>query len=166
MENNDNENKTVLNIGWENMTGAVMDRFSAFAEKGYILAEMNDKLMTFKKDDPQDLEFLLYNGKTEDTEYIKLTENGYRLLCSCGEHHMLAASRENAEKYKNASRKKKYILEMIVSALLLGAVILAIPNSGGVVSSLRSVFTAVFSCTFVFAAVRFFRKNDDNSKDE
>lgn len=165
MENNDNESKTVLNIGWENMTGAVMDRFSAFAEKGYILTEMNDKFMTFKKEKSQDLEFLLYNGKTEDTEYIKLIENGYRLLCSSGEHHMLAASRENAEKYKDASRKKKYILEMIISALLLGAVILAIPNSGGLVSSLRSVLTAVFSCTFVFAAVRLFRK-DDSSKEE
>lgn len=157
-----NNTKTVLNIGWDNLGGEIMKRFSAFAENGYILSKMNDKFFIFTKDEPQILEFMLYKGQKEDREFNHLTENGYNLLCSSGEYHMLAASPENAEKLKERSYRKKYILTIAVSAVLLAAVIMGIPNEDGLLSSLRSVLAAVLSCTFVFAAARLFQKKKQN----
>lgn len=168
MESSEKDTKTVINIGWDNLGGEIMKRFSAFAQKGYILTEMNDKFFIFTKDKPQILEFMLYKGQADGRELKRLTENGYRLLCSSGEYHMLAASAENAAKVRESTQRKKYILTIVVSAVLLAAVITGIPSGGGFLSSLRSVLAAVFSCTFVFAAARLLRKKktDDGGSEE
>lgn len=165
MEDSEKETKMVLNIGWDHLGGEIMKRFSAFAEKGYILSEMNDKFFIFTRDEPQSLEFMLYKGQKDSREFKRLAENGYKLLCSSGEYHMLAASSENAEKIRENSCRKKYILTIAVSAVLLAAVLMGIPNEDGFLSSLRSVLAAVLSCTFVFAAARLFQKKKQNDGD-
>lgn len=161
-----NNTKTVLNIGWDHLGGEIMKRFSAFAEKGYILSEMNDKFFIFTRDEPQILEFMLYKGQKDSKEFKRLAENGYKLLCSSGEYHMLAASLENAASFRESSCRKKYILTIAVSAVLLTAVLMGIPNEDGFLSSLRSVLAAVLSCTFVFAAARLFQKKKQNDGDD
>ena len=165
-----NETKTVINIGWEAVRSSLMKNFSAFAEKGFILAEMDDKQFIFKKGEPVSADFFLYS-ESEDKhhkEYSALTENGWTELCSYGEYHMMTAPKNTPLPEKQLSileQKAPYIIAAVIFAAILAAAILLINDTSKVLSVLRAVLIGISAGGMVFCLTKLFpsKKQGNNS---
>ncbi|MCI5751425.1 MAG: DUF2812 domain-containing protein [Oscillospiraceae bacterium] len=161
-----NETKTVINIGWETVKSSLMKNFSAFAERGYILSEMDDRQFIFKKVEPVSADFFLYSehGDKQHREYDALTENGWTELCSYGEYHMMTAPKDTPLPEKKQSvlgKKAPFITAAVISAALLALSIAVIPDTGGGLSVLRAVLIGISAGGMVFSLTRIFRKSND-----
>lgn len=164
------ETKTVINIGWEAVRSSLMKNFSAFAEKGYILSEMDDKQFIFKKAEPRSAEFYLYSAAADKrgSEYRALTENGWTELCSYGEYHMMTAPKDTPlpEIKKSALQEKApFIIAVLIFAVLLAAAILVIPKSTKLMQVIRTVLIGISAGGMVFVILKLLpKKNDGDDK--
>ncbi|MGN1416463.1 MAG: DUF2812 domain-containing protein [Oscillospiraceae bacterium] len=166
------ETKTVINIGWEAVKSSLMKNFSAFAAKGYILSEMDDKQFIFKKGEPVNADFFLYSESTDKhhKEYTALTENGWTELCSYGEYHMMTAPKDTPLPEKQApllGQKAQYIIAAVIFAVLLASAILFLPDTSKVLSVLRAVLIGISAGGIVFCLTRLFpskKKKEENDE--